>query len=137
MSQYGQTQFKNLAANASDYFGTLCIKDLTRADIMLKHTFKCQCRQTHDPKSQHYCYYFADKPSRNNSHHYHYNKKLSCLRLMRTIHTYTAQNMKFFIKDFFSKCNHIRSFMRIWSHLLKKSLMENFMSCAVLIYITY
>ena len=27
--------------------------------------------------------------------------------------------MKFFIKDFFSKCD------RIWSHLLKKSLMEN------------
>ena len=26
------------------------------------------------------------------------------------------------IKDFFSKCN---SFLRIWSHLLKKSLMEN------------
>ena len=33
--------------------------------------------------------------------------------------------MKFFIKDFFSKCD------RIWSHLLKKSLMENlfFMRC--------
>ena len=38
---------------------------------------------------------------------------------------YTAQNMKFFIKDFFSKCDQIRSFF-IWiSHLLKKSLMEN------------
>ena len=38
----------------------------------------------------------------------------------------TAQKMKFSIKDFFSKCEQIRSFMRIWSHLLKKSLMENF-----------
>ena len=28
--------------------------------------------------------------------------------------------MKFSIKDFFSKCD------KIWSHLLKKSLMENF-----------
>ena len=27
--------------------------------------------------------------------------------------------------DFFSKCDQIRSFLRIWSHLLKKSLMEN------------
>ena len=39
----------------------------------------------------------------------------------------TAQKMKFFIKDFFSKCDQIRRKLRIWSHLLKKSLMENFM----------
>ena len=38
----------------------------------------------------------------------------------------TAQKLKFSIKDFFSKCNQIRSFLRIWSHLLKKSLMVNF-----------
>ena len=37
-----------------------------------------------------------------------------------------AQKMKFSIKDFFSKCDQIRSIPRIWSHLLKKSLMENF-----------
>ena len=44
----------------------------------------------------------------------------------------TAQNMKFSNKDFFSKCYQwIRSFLRIWSHLLKKSLMENFIFCAV------
>ena len=42
----------------------------------------------------------------------------------------TAQKMKFSIKDFFSKCEQIRSFLRIWSHLLKKSLMENFTFCA-------
>ena len=30
--------------------------------------------------------------------------------------------MKFSIKDFFSKCEQIRSFLRIWSHLPKKSL---------------
>ena len=40
--------------------------------------------------------------------------------------------MKFFIKDFFSKCDQIRSFLRIWSHLLKKYLMENFIFCAVI-----
>ena len=34
--------------------------------------------------------------------------------------------MKFAIKDFFSKCEQIRSFLWIWSHLLKKSLMEKF-----------
>ena len=37
--------------------------------------------------------------------------------------------MKFSIKDFFSKCDQIRSFLRIWSHLLKKYLMENFIFC--------
>ena len=39
----------------------------------------------------------------------------------------TAQKMKFSIKDFFSKCDQIRSFLRIWSHLLK----QNFIFCAV------
>ena len=43
----------------------------------------------------------------------------------------TAQKIKFSIKDFFSKCDQMRSFLRIWFHLLKKSLMENFIFCAV------
>ena len=43
----------------------------------------------------------------------------------------TAQRMKFSIKHFFSECDQIRSFLRIWSHLLKKLLMENFVFCAV------
>ena len=34
--------------------------------------------------------------------------------------------MKFSINDFYSKCDQIRSFLWIWSHLMKKSLMENF-----------
>ena len=45
--------------------------------------------------------------------------------------THTAQKMKFSIKDFFSKCDQIRMKRRSWSHLLKKSLMENFIFCAV------
>ena len=44
---------------------------------------------------------------------------------------HNAQKVKFTIKDFFSKCDQIRSFLWIWSHLLKKSLMENFIFCAV------
>ena len=39
---------------------------------------------------------------------------------------FAAQKMKFYIKDPFSKCNQTWSFLLIWSHLLKKSLMENF-----------
>ena len=34
--------------------------------------------------------------------------------------------MKSSIKDFFSKCDQIHSILRICSHLLKKSFMENF-----------
>ena len=39
--------------------------------------------------------------------------------------------MKFSIIDFFSKCDQIRSFLPIWPHLLNKSLIENFIFCAV------
>ena len=39
--------------------------------------------------------------------------------------------MKFSIKDFFSKCDQILRKLRIWSHLLNKSLMENLIFCAV------
>ena len=44
---------------------------------------------------------------------------------------FTAQKVKFSMKDYLSKCDQIRSFLRIWSHVLKKSLMENFIFCAV------
>ena len=40
--------------------------------------------------------------------------------------SWTAQKMKFSIKDFFSKFDQICRKLRIWSHSLKKSLMENF-----------
>ena len=43
----------------------------------------------------------------------------------------TAQKMKFSIKDFFSKCDQICRKLRIWSHLLKKTLMESLVFCAV------
>ena len=39
--------------------------------------------------------------------------------------------MKFSIREFFSKCDQIRSFLRIWSYLLKKSFIENFIFCGV------
>ena len=43
----------------------------------------------------------------------------------------TSQKVKFSIKNFFSKFDQIRSFRWIWSHLLKKFLMENFIFCAM------
>ena len=43
----------------------------------------------------------------------------------------TAQKMKFSIKDFFSKCDQVNRKLRIWSQLLKKSLIENFVFRAV------
>ena len=46
--------------------------------------------------------------------------------------TCTAQEMKFSIKDSFSKCDQICRKLRVWSHLLKKSLMENFIFFAVI-----
>ena len=54
---------------------------------------------------------------------------LSCywLSTLFTLH----KKMKFSVRDFFSKCDKIRSFLRIWSHLLRKSVMKNFYFCAV------
>ena len=45
--------------------------------------------------------------------------------------------MKLSIKDFFRKSDQIRSFLRIWSDLLKKSLKENLIICAVLAWIKF
>ena len=38
----------------------------------------------------------------------------------------TARKMKFSIKGLSGKCDQIRRILRIWSHLLEESLMENF-----------
>ena len=45
--------------------------------------------------------------------------------------TPTVQKMKFSIKDFFSKSDQIRRILRVWSHLLKKSILKDFIFCAV------
>ena len=44
---------------------------------------------------------------------------------------------KFSIKYFFSKWDQIQSFLRIWSHLLKKSFMKNFIFSADFLTSTY
>ena len=59
------------------------------------------------------------------------------------LRTCTSQKIKFSIKDFFSKCDQMWSLLWIWSHLLNKSWMENFIFCAamktlvVLIYLAW
>ena len=47
---------------------------------------------------------------------------------------YIAQKLKFSIQDFFSKCDQICCKLRIWSHLLKKCLMENLFCSAIPFY---
>ena len=49
------------------------------------------------------------------------------LDLFQFLVTNPAQKMTFSIQDFLSKCYQTRSFLEIWSHLLKKFLMESFM----------
>ena len=56
------------------------------------------------------------------------------LHAAEVILTGTAQKMKFSIKNFFSKYDQMLQIwshlnLRIWSHLLKKSVMENFIFC--------
>ena len=54
-----------------------------------------------------------------------------CTDWCHSLGEHTTQKRMFSVKDFFSKCDQIRSFQRICSHVLKKSLMENFNFCAV------
>ena len=63
-----------------------------------------------------------------NNHYYSH----SCLHLASF--RLTLHKNEVFVKDFFSKCDQIRGKLRIWSHLLKKSIMENFIFCEVLVY---
>ena len=55
-------------------------------------------------------------------------KGCNCMQL----NIFTTQKTKFPIKEFFSKCDQVRRKLRIWSHLLKKYLMENFIFCTVI-----
>ena len=59
---------------------------------------------------------------------------LNLLQVKHCMLSATAQQMKFSIKDFFSKCDHIRRKLQIWSLLQKKSLMKNFIFYAVWIF---
>ena len=69
-----------------------------------------------------------------NAGYYQYKTSLARLEVSYlnnpSVNLATAQSVKFSIKDFFSKCEQICNFLRIWSHLLKKSLTENFFFCA-------
>ena len=73
-----------------------------------------------------------DNTDQKNSKCEHFLRSL-CLRLKSFAFSseHTPRKMKFCIRDFFVKCDQIRSFLPVWWHLLKKSLMENFIFCAV------
>ena len=47
------------------------------------------------------------------------------ISLLQEIFSSTALKMIFYIKDFFTKFDQTSRKLRIWSHLLKKSVMEN------------
>ena len=54
--------------------------------------------------------------------------------LFEILLTDTAQKMKFFFYNFFSKRDQIRSFLWIWSHFLKKSLIGKRHFLCIVIY---
>ena len=56
---------------------------------------------------------------------------VNIVRVLRCLRAITAQKMKFSVNGLFCKCDQIRSFLRIWSHLLEKSLMKTsfFVQC--------
>ena len=59
-------------------------------------------------------------------------KNIGCYLIYYLIRpSYHCTKNELSIKNFFSKCDQIRRKLRIWSHLLKKSSVENFIFCAV------
>ena len=62
---------------------------------------------------------------------FHFIKKTETILTMYLINT-LRKKMKFSIKGFFSKCDQIGRKLQIWSHLLRKFLMVNFIFCAVI-----
>ena len=58
-------------------------------------------------------------------------RKIECKTHIKSLVDFTSQKMKFSIKGFFGKCDQIRRKLQIWSHSPKKSIMENFIFCAV------
>ena len=73
-----------------------------------------------------------ENPDQNNSEYGQFSRSREFWqRLLIACKVNTAQKMKFSIKDFFSKCNQICRILRIWSHLLKKPSVENFIFCTV------
>ena len=61
------------------------------------------------------------------------NSSKSFIKFIKSHHSdIHCTKMKFSIKGCFRKCDLIRSFLRIWSHLLKKFLMGIFIVCAVI-----
>ena len=60
------------------------------------------------------------------------NTLLQVTRYYSMVTLLAGQKAKFPINDFFSKCDQICSFLQSWLHLVKKSLMEYFIFCAVI-----
>ena len=62
---------------------------------------------------------------------YHYSRTFWGPEVWVYLYIIHCTKMKFSVKAFLSKSDQIRRFLRIWSHLLKKSLMKNFIFRAV------
>ena len=122
-------------------FGTLCLKKpykfLINHNNNKRYTFLQATRVRPQPQS---CLHFQDFQGSEFLNRclvvWPNKKNLSVFQWFFNIrhwHTDTAQKMKFSFKDLFSKCGQIRRKLRIWLHLLKKTLMENFIFlCSVI-----
>ena len=97
-------------------FVTLLLANYTTAwsrNLFLHRCFYTELDRMHE--SVYNCLYYT---------YLYYSWMWVCVYLIYT--WYTVQTMKISIKDFFIKCDQIRRNQRIWSNLLKKSLMEKF-----------
>ena len=72
---------------------------------------------------------FAENPAKVEHDFWYENKTKSDLICLMSQSKTLNKKMKFFIEDFFSKCDQICRKLRIWPHLFKKSLIGNFIFC--------
>ena len=68
---------------------------------------------------------------RSNKHYFFVNRGILRILWLFSKENHCTKKWIFSTKNFFVKSDQIRSFLWIWSHLLKKSLMEKFIFCPV------
>ena len=131
-SEYIQVHFQKLSLILN--FCKTCIILMAGCVVSSNETMNSRMDQVKSLKIDNLQKHWSNIVCLNRSYHFKFvkvcfHKTFSIHSLMHSLH----KKMKFSIEDFFSKCDQIRRKLGIWSHLLKKYLIENFIFCTVIV----
>ena len=107
-------------------FGVILVRIFPHSDWMCISPYSVRMRENTDQNNSKHEHFSRSDKSIINAYRSH----VTWPHFWSNVTNYTAQKMKFSVKDFFSKCDQIRMKRRIWLNLLKKFLIENFFFCA-------